>query len=169
VNFIPDVGTIIGAFLQIGFFIAGTHAIRGGQFAFRWTYLFHGILLFFPVIVISILYSLLVCVGLFLLILPGLYFMVAYSFSIPIYIEYRQEGLGILQAMEVSRKLLTKHFWSIVLFYICQVLIAIAGVLALGVGVIVSIPVALLMTAFAFRDIVGLSEARTLDNTCVCC
>lgn len=156
--------------LAPGYFIAGSHAIRGGTLGgWKWQSLAHGVLLFFPMLAIGILYGLLVAVGLVLFIIPGLYFLIAYSFSACIYIEYRQEGLGIVDAMSVSRKVLSKNFWAITGFIIFQFLLILAGALCLLIGVLVALPVASLMTVFAFRDIFGFSDKRILDQTCVCC
>jgi len=167
VQFIPYVGSFVALPLAPGFYIAATHHIRGNQWSS--SHLFHGIYLFFPTLALGILYSLLVTVGLFLCIIPGLYFMVAYSLSLMIYIEYRQEGLGLIDSMNVSRHVVSKNFWEITGFLLAQLLIVIVGCLAFGIGFFIGYPVASMMSAFAIRDIVGLSAKRTEDRSCVCC
>jgi len=167
IQFVPYVGGILCFMLYPGPFIAAAHYARSKTWIN--SSLFHGIYLFFPLFVIAFLYSLLVGIGFFLCILPGLYFAIAYGFSMFIYIEFRQEGLGVIDAMSVCRHVLSKNFWSITGYFLFHMLIVLLGCLALGVGVFVSLPVAAMMNAFAFRDIFGFSEKRMPDNKLVCC
>jgi len=167
VQFVPYVGSILTFMLQLGFFIAASHYARTKTWC--GVHLFHGIYLFFPLFVIAFLYGLLISIGLFLCIIPGLYFLIAYGFSMYVYIEFRQEGLGMIEAMSVSRHVLSKNFWSITGFFLFTILITLLGALALGVGLLVSIPVASMMSAFAFRDIFGFSEKRVPEKGLICC
>jgi len=167
VQWIPYVGPIISNILGFGFYLAGAHAIRTGEF--KTAHLFHGLYLFFPLFLITCLVYLIVGVGLIFCIVPGLYFMVAYSFAVPIYIEYRQEGVGIIDSLNISRHVISKNFWSITGFMILQFCLIIVGALAFGVGLLVAVPVVYFMLAFAFRDIFGFSEQRVPENTVVCC
>jgi hypothetical protein len=75
-------------------YIAGTNHLRTGE-PIRLKHLFQGYLYYFPILLIGILQFLAFAFGLLLLIIPGIYFLVAFSFACPIYLEYRQEGLGI--------------------------------------------------------------------------
>jgi len=167
VQFVPYVGGVLSFMLAPGYFIAASHYARTKQW--QNSHLFHGIYLFFPLVVISILYGLLVSIGLFLCILPGLYFMIAYCFSTFIYIELRQENLGIFDAMSVSRHVISKNFWSVTGFVILTMLICLAGALLFGIGFLVSMPVSAMMSSFAFRDIFGFSEKRSADKGLICC
>jgi len=166
---IPYVGPVVGLGLAPGFFIAGMHGIRPNGGGFRGSPLFHGYLWYFPVLWIGILYMLAVMFGFILLIIPGFYFMIALSFSSMVYIEFRSEGLGIIDSMTVSRKVVGKHFCSILLFLILTYLMNVLGCLVFFVGLLVSIPVSSFMFVFAFRDMFGFSTHRKLDNSCFCC
>lgn len=58
-----------------------------------------------PLFVVSLLTSIFMVVGLILLVIPGIYLMVAYMFALPLLVEKK---LGIWEAMETSRQAITQ-------------------------------------------------------------
>jgi uncharacterized membrane protein YdcZ (DUF606 family) len=58
--------------------------------------------------------------------------------------------------MEFSRKLISKNWFSFLGFAFVLVLLNLAGVLLLGVGLVVTIPISACVIATAYADIVGL-------------
>ncbi|HQB22525.1 MAG TPA: hypothetical protein PLW23_09095, partial [Bacteroidales bacterium] len=56
---------------------------------------------------------------------------------------------------ELSRKIITKNWWSFFGFLIILFLINCAGILACGVGVLFTLPITTCMMFVAFEDIVG--------------
>jgi len=169
VSCIPYIGGIISFGMAPGFFIAGAHAIRPNGSGWNWKSLFHGYLFYFPLLFISILYLLAVAVGFFLLIVPGFYFMVVLSFSTYIFVEYRCEGIGIIDSLTVSRKLLTRNFCHTLLLFWVVLVVNLIAALCFFVGLLVSIPFTSFIMLFAFRDIFGLSDKHLFDRGCVCC
>jgi len=168
IQFLPYyIGYILGFFLAPGPFMAAAHYARTRTWSNY--HLFHGAYLFFPLFAIYFFYGLLVSIGTFLCILPGIYFAVAFSFSAYIYIEFRQEGLRLLDSMSVSHHVVTKNFWSVLLFLLWGALICFIGSLFFGVGILVAYPVSAMMSAFAFRDMFGFSDKRTPEKSIVCC
>jgi len=167
VSCVPYIGFVGAIGLAPGFFICGMHVLRPSV-GWKSGSLFHGFLLFFPVFLIYLIYCLAVFVGLFLLIIPGLYFMFALSFAPLVYIEFHKEKIGIIGSLHVSRRLISKKFCQMMIFFFVLFIINILGALFL-VGVFVSIPVTSLAVAAAFRDVVGFSEVRGIDASCVCC
>ena len=95
----------------------------------------------------------LVCVGLVFLILPGIYLFVAWMGFAPLLVIDKK--LEFWPAMELSRKVVHKHWWKMFGLLILSVLVALAGVLALGVGVLVTMPLAIGATVYAYEDIFG--------------
>jgi uncharacterized membrane protein len=89
-------------------------------------------------------------VGMLLLILPGIYLMVAYVFTQPLCVD-RQ--IGFWDAMELSRKTATKKWWQLFGLLLLGIPINILGLVALGVGVLVTIPLSLLALMFAYEDL----------------
>jgi uncharacterized membrane protein len=96
--------------------------------------------------------SLLGLVGLILCILPGIYFIVSWCFTFPLVIDKK---LQFWDAMEVSRKVVTKHWWTVFGLMLVVGLLAIAGVLACCVGVFVTTPIAYAAMMYAYEDIFG--------------
>jgi len=122
------------------------------------------------VLAIVIVSSLIVCLGLLLLILPGVYFMVTMSFALPVYLEFRYDGLGPMEALMVSHRMLRKHFCSVLWLVVATTLVAMLGVLLFGIGLVVTLPLSQFMVAFALRDIFGVSLSRTAARPgCLCC
>ena len=67
--------------------------------------------MWYKIIVFSILYTLLVAVGLMLLILPGIYLMIAWAFGYYLFID---KGMGPMQALGKSRELVHElGFWKV--------------------------------------------------------
>jgi len=122
---------------------------------------FKGYLVFFPTLLVEIIMVLLLALGFFLFVIPGLYFAIAASFSVLIFLEYHQLGLSQWQSIKVSVSLVNKDFCSILGFLMLSNVVIFLGVLCLGVGILVSLPVAMLATVCAFRDIVGFSDTQT--------
>ncbi|EKD72051.1 MAG: hypothetical protein ACD_46C00023G0005 [uncultured bacterium] len=67
------------------------------------------------------------------------YIVVSYSMFIPLIIENK---LGIWQALETSRKVITKQWFNVFGFYICLFCIIVISALPIGIGLIWSLPFA---------------------------
>jgi len=76
-------------------------------------------------------------IGFVLLILPGIYLAVAYSFTVP-FVTFL--NMDFWEAMESSRKLITRNFWPFLGFFVILTLINVLGVILLGVGLLVHFP-----------------------------
>jgi len=100
----------------------------------------------------SLLTGILVSIGMFVLILPGIYLAVAYLFTIPLVAD---KQLDFWPAMEVSRKVVTKHWFSALGLFIVAALIAALGVLAIVVGLLITAPIAGAAIAVAYEDLFG--------------
>ncbi len=96
--------------------------------------------------------SLLIWLGFLCLILPGIYLLVAWLFTLPLVID---KGLDFWSAMELSRKMVTKHWWKFLGLGIVMLLLSFAGVVACFVGVFVMSPLVLLTLMYAYEDVFG--------------
>lgn len=76
----------------------------------------------------------------------------------PMFILFR--GMGFWEAMEASRKVVTKNYIQFLLFMIVLMFIGIAGVLVCCVGLLVAIPVIYLAMYAAFEDIMGSGDQQ---------
>jgi uncharacterized membrane protein len=86
-----------------------------------------------------ILYFLIVCGGLILLIIPGVIWSIKYMF-IPFLII--DKGMGPMEAMRTSAKMTDGIKWDLVGAGMVLALVAYSGILALFVGLLVTVPVA---------------------------
>ena len=76
-------------------------------------------------------------IGFVLLILPGIYLSIAYVFTLPLIAD---KGMDIWEAMELSRKAVTKHWFKVFgLFFLLSLIMAL-GALVLGIGLIWAVP-----------------------------
>ena len=90
--------------------------------------------------------------GLMLCILPGIYLAVGYVFALPLVIDKKME---FWTAMEVSRRVVHKHWWSMLALVIVLALVAFAGVLLCGVGALITIPVSSAAFMYIYEDLFG--------------
>jgi len=109
---------------------------------------------------LSILLAIVVGVGLALLIVPGIILLLMFMFSTFIVIE---RSLGPIDAMSESRRLTRGHKWQLLGFVGLLFLINLLGLLALIVGVLVSIPVSALAFVHAYRALGGRVEPSPRD------
>jgi hypothetical protein len=113
---------------------------------------------FLNLVVIGFLVSIITTVGLILLILPGIYFLVAYAFA---YVLATDKRLGIWEAMETSRRTVTRQWWRVFGLLLLGIPFALLGLAALGVGIFVTIPLIIGAIACAYEDLCN-PEAVTI-------
>jgi uncharacterized membrane protein len=101
---------------------------------------------------LGLLQCLLVDVGIVLCIVPGIYLAVAWYFSVPLVID-RQ--LPFWAAMELSRKVVSRHWFIVFGFLLVMGLVAASGIIACCVGVFVTIPIGFAALMYAYEDIFG--------------
>jgi len=106
--------------------------------------------LFFKYLVGSILYGLIVVVGLILLIIPGIVWAIKFYFFDYLIVD---KGLGPVDALEKSSEITRGVKWDLFAFGILLVIINMLGFLCLVVGLFVTIPVTMVAIAFAYRKL----------------
>jgi uncharacterized membrane protein len=109
--------------------------------------IFSGFSRFGEALALYLVVALLVIVGLLFCILPGIYLAIAWGASWPLLAD--RKG-GFWECMEMSRRAITAHFGWALLLYLVLSLVAIAGILACGLGLIVTVPLAYFAGAFAY-------------------
>jgi uncharacterized membrane protein len=145
----------LAAPLYAGYTIAAFRILSGQPLQFG--DFFKGFNYFLPLFLASFASGLLVGVGFVLLIIPGIYLAIGYMLTTFLVIDHRME---FWQAMETSRKIVTKNWFSFFGFALLLGLVNLLGALALGVGLLVSIPVTACAAAVAYKEIVGLNSAE---------
>ena len=107
-----------------------------------------------------LLVALVIAAGLILLIVPGIIFALMFMFAPLIVIE---RELGPIDAMKESNRITRGHKWPLLGLLLLLVAVNLLGLLALGVGLLVSIPVSTLAFVHAYRSLSGRPETRPVD------
>ncbi len=85
-------------------------------------------------------------------VLPGIYLGVAWIFALPLVID---RNLDFWPAMELSRKVVTRHWWFFFAFVLLNFLVMLLGLAVCLVGVFIAHAVVLGALAYAYEDIFG--------------
>ena len=96
--------------------------------------------------------SVLIALGFVCFIVPGIFLSVAWLFTLPLVMD---KGLDFWSAMELSRKVVSRHWFKCFGFAIVLFLLPFAGMLALFVGVFVMLPLVFATLVYAYEDIFG--------------
>lgn len=107
-----------------------------------------------------VLMIIMIVIGFILLVLPGIYLSIAYIMAIPLALE---KDLSPWQALETSRKALSKKWFAVFGLMIVVGVLGLVGLLTLGIGFIWLAPMIALAYGILYRDIFGL-EAETLSS-----
>ncbi len=107
-----------------------------------------------PLVIAGILMTILMMLGFVLLIIPGIYLAVAYGFTIPLIVE---KNLGAWEAMETSRKAVTRHWFKIFFLYLVMTLIFAISIIPLGIGIIWTYPMFVAMIGVIYREMFGVT------------
>jgi len=153
-NSIPYVGAVaafaVSTPLLMGNFIVSAKLLHGQTPEFR--DFFAGFQYFLPLLLLSLVAGLFIGIGTILLIIPGLYLLVAYMFASYLVVD---RGLDFWPAMELSRRTVNPRWFGYFAFALLVVLLNLAGAIALGVGLLVTIPVSFCAVTAAYADLFG--------------
>ena len=108
----------------------------------------------------GILMNILIVIGFVLLIVPGIYLSIAYVMAIPLVID---RNMGPWEALECSRKAVTKKWFNFFGILIVMSLIAAVSAIPLGIGLIWTIPMMALVYAIMYRQTFGVSRYLSYD------
>lgn len=100
----------------------------------------------------ALVYLLIVIAGLFLLVVPGVIWFIKYS-MFPYFIV--DQKMGPIEAIKASGKATSVAKFQLFLFWLLLGLVNLGGLLALGIGLFVSIPVSMVSYAYVYRQLAG--------------
>ena len=152
-------GLLVSGPLMGGLYLYLLQKIRGqpvtietafAGFSSRFLHLFLG----------SLVTLLLTGLGFLFLILPGIYLWVAWTFTLVLVADKR---LDFWSAMEVSRKMVTRHWWKLFAFLLVLGLLHVVGFLAFCLGIFIAGPIATASLMYAYEDIFGPTD-RAADQ-----
>lgn len=108
-----------------------------------------------PLFLAAILINILVSIGFLLLVLPGIYLGVCYLLVVPLIID---RDLGVWEAMEASRKAITKRWFSVFGLYLLLLLIVLVSMLPFGIGLLWSIPLMAMSFMTLYQKMFGIAS-----------
>jgi uncharacterized membrane protein YjgN (DUF898 family) len=114
--------------------------------------MFSGFRNFLPLALTTFLYILVVYVGLFLCLVPGIYVAGVFGFA-PIISA--KEGLGPIEAMKKSYWMLKGHAWAFCGIMLVAVLASGLGIIACCVGILFTAPIVHICLALHYREFRG--------------
>ncbi|MDF3931588.1 hypothetical protein [Pseudomonas citronellolis] len=110
--------------------------------------------LFTPLLITGLAVTCLTYVGIFLLLLPGIYLGVSYALAIPLVVE---RGLSPWKAMEASRKAIGQHWFKVFGLFVALGLILLVSAIPLMIGLVWTLPLAFIALGVLYRTIFGVS------------
>ena len=137
---------VLSIFLSLGLVRIGLNLVSGHDVSVAM--LFGGGRKLLPAIGASILFGLMVGVGILLLIVPGIYLMLRYGQFMNAMVD---RDLGVLDSLQYSSSITTNNRLNLFLLALLSIAIFIAGALALIVGLIFAYPVIWMSWMVAFR------------------
>jgi DNA-directed RNA polymerase subunit RPC12/RpoP len=158
-------GAALAAALQITLtiamypFLAGIMMIgirRSVDLPVNWKLAFGYFSYLLPIVISVFLTGILTSLGFMLLIIPGIYLSLAYLLTIPLIVD---QGLGPWQAMEASRKAISKHWFKVFGLYFVMVLVYLVSMIPLGLGMIWTMPMLIMVGSILYREIFGVRES----------
>jgi len=134
--------------LAAGVGLSCLQQLRGGAFVFQ--DFFQGFHKFVQLALYGLVTNIAIMVGMVLLIAPGVYLMVGYFFG---WLLVADKGIDFWRAMEVSRLVAHRRWFSLFGFVLVLMLINIIGAVPLGLGLLVTIPWTICASTAAYHDI----------------
>jgi hypothetical protein len=101
-------------------------------------------------ILLGLVMNLLVLIGFVLCVIPGIFLQVAWLFAMALVVDRR---MNFWDAMELSRKMVCRHWFVVFAFLIVYTLVVMAGVIACCIGILVTIPIGLGAWMYAYETI----------------
>lgn len=161
-SFIPWIGGVasfvVGPALIMGNFIVSAKLLQSRTPQFSDFFL--GFRFFVPLLLTALVGAALTGIGFLLLVIPGIYLLVGYLFASSLVVDRR---LDFWPALELSRRTIQPMWFGFFAFFLLLILINLAGAVALGVGLLVTVPFTCCVVTVAYADIFGLQSDYSRD------
>jgi uncharacterized membrane protein len=159
---VPRIGALIAFILTVplnaGFFVVSAKLLSNQVPEFA--DFFSGSKFFLQLALLGIISSILIVIGFICLIVPGIYLLVGYVFAFMLVMD---RGLDFWPAMETSRRSVQTNWFQIFAFLLLLFLLNLGGLLALGVGLLVTVPLSHCILTAAYADIFGIKSAHLIS------
>jgi hypothetical protein len=105
---------------------------------------------FGQLVLLGLVQCIFILIGYVFCFIPGLYLCVVWFFAAPLVID---KGMDFWAAMELSRKMVNKHWFVVFGFLIVYGLVVLAGLIACCVGIFVTLPIGVAAFMYAYESI----------------
>jgi len=109
-----------------------------------------------PLLILNVIMTILVIIGFFLLVLPGIYLTVSYILAMPLLVE---KNLSPWQALETSRKAVGKKWFKVFGLFFLLWIIVVLSMIPLGLGLIWTAPLGFIAVGTLYRNMFGVEAA----------
>ena len=147
----PISGLLLGGPVSACYYHMAHKLSRGGRI--EPSDYFRGFEKFGDLLKLNLLILAVVVLGFAMLIVPGIYFAVSYVFAHFFMWFFDMEPA---QAIRLSRKTVAGNFGQVFLLYLLLAGINLLGVLAFGIGILITMPLSFCVAYAAFDDIIGI-------------
>jgi uncharacterized membrane protein len=142
------ISSIIQTILEIGVIKIGLDIVDGKTPDFKDLYSNYN--RFIEFFLTSLIVGIIIVVGFILLIIPGIYFAVRYQFTPYIVVDKK---LAYKKAWDTSAEMVKGRWMKVFLFDLSLIGLNILGVLALGVGLFLTIPTSIFASIYLYRKL----------------
>jgi uncharacterized membrane protein len=144
------VGAVVSLIVQVGMtkILLDLHDGKKVNFSHLWSH-YHLVITYF---LASLLYGLMVVVGLILLIVPGVYLALKFQFYGFLIVDKK---MGVMDSLKKSSEMTEGSMWNLFLFALLLLVINFAGALIFGIGLLVTIPTSLMATIYVYRKLLS--------------
>ncbi len=150
--YIPDFILVFAFFLAgplfAGFFLAANKISLGEEL--EYPDYFKGFKYYIPLVLVWLVGQVLISIGLVAFVVPGIYLMVSYMFSMLAALFF---GLDFWNSLEFSRKLVQRNWLKFFMFGLSLALLNLAGALVFMVGLAVTLPLTYFAIYLVFETI----------------
>ncbi len=150
-NFIPIAGLLLNGILLGGIQFYYLKRMRGQSAELSDCFIGFSVMTG-ALIIATLLATVFTMIGIFLLILPGIYLAVAYTYT---YLLVLDHGLDFWPALEVSRRVITKNWFWLFLLIIVAALLSSLGLLLIGIGYFLTAPLLYAAIVASYEQLVG--------------
>ena len=148
-------GWVITTMLSMGFLYLGLEMARKKHVSQE--DVLHPAPCFIQYVIVSLLYSAIVFVGLLLFIVPGVIWAIRYGFYQYLVID---KCANPFRALYISGQLTKGHTWKLFLLGLALIVLNLLGVLLVGVGLLVTVPLSVLIGARVYDRLLMTSKIK---------
>jgi hypothetical protein len=151
---------VLSPLFGAGYYTAALKIARGRSINF--SEFFEGFQHVIPLLLLSFVGGIIVLAGLFLALLPGIYFSIAFILGFPILLD---RNLDFWNALKSSVQIVSRKWFSFFGLTVALLILNLWGLLLLGMGLLATIPWSVCIVVAAYEDLVGLRNVPIISDS----